>query len=786
MRYLVLLDLNGTMCYRSEHAVPGCTADATIKRKRHYLRRGIVHFLTTLKSLQGNDEPSEPKFTIVVCSSVMRHNILPALEKILPEWHSLLDFIFDRDYFYQDPKGENVWDTILDLEKVWTEWTDGRFTAANTIILNNQSTKFQKFPHNGIVVPEYGPVEIQNEVETLLTLLQYLVELSAEDPTDVRTYMTASPFISPEPQPQPKTEKPQSDPVLVEEKDTTGEEKEHLDDCHGDKENTNSVPPVIDWNPDASVVEKSSGPTTMTRTEPSEPKLEQHSSQLISNTHRTLELVDASMYLHNYCQYYKGLALPQFTSQMPTNGTFVVQVELDESIGAPVFTGIEHVSKKLAKASASLVACVWLYRHGLLNHDFRPRSRTIDRTVNFIPDPMKIAVSSPNPEPVVVYEDDRHEEHSIVSKTGTILKIHDGISYLSNYCQATNINMPVYRNEQRGRDLFITTVQVQLPDANVPPISGIEQKTKQLAKGYAALMCCRWLYEQKYLNDDFRYKVRKAANTGLTNNRASESDVVQVKHVAKSLAESWVSILGCHWIRPRVCPLSSVPIQTIHSRLLLHSTIQDLTLEQFKLQVLTKEPTTLDLRSPSGLTLTIQDSIGCVYAYCQACRSTIMPEFTITGSTDGTFIAFVQLPGSVINQSSVMRFRGSSQPSKQLAKGYAALAACAWLLQHQMLDDDFRAKLEEPALNVNPENGMTKKKKKKKKKKPEFTTVQVVAIEKRKIIMKSATGTTVILKFTKRAPSNFELDETIDYHQLIEIIPEEMIEIIEPQDDVSR
>lgn len=73
----------------------------------------------------------------------------------------------------------NEWDTIRDMSKVWAEEKKKGFSKKNTVLLDNESRKFQDTPRNGIVVPEYGEAEVRSRsAHTLDTLLKYFLRMA--------------------------------------------------------------------------------------------------------------------------------------------------------------------------------------------------------------------------------------------------------------------------------------------------------------------------------------------------------------------------------------------------------------------------------------------------------------------------------------------------------------------------------------------------------------------------------------------------------------------------------
>jgi hypothetical protein len=189
---LLLLDMNGTICYRSEMAIrrakhQRAKHDLYVRRKYYYARRGIRDFVTTL-ARSGS-------FTVCVYTSMMAHNAHAGVEAILP--CAGIDQVFDRGMNEPDPFAANDWDTVRDMDKIW-EAMPG-YGPERTLLLDNEARKFQDAPRNGIVVPEYGAAEVRRvshgrRAETLPQIKDYLLRLAAAALADVRDYLEANPI----------------------------------------------------------------------------------------------------------------------------------------------------------------------------------------------------------------------------------------------------------------------------------------------------------------------------------------------------------------------------------------------------------------------------------------------------------------------------------------------------------------------------------------------------------------------------------------------------------------
>jgi hypothetical protein len=105
--------------------------------------------------------------------------------------------VLDRDMNKPDPAGAEEWDTVRDVQKVWRHLGPADYGPENTILLDNEARKFQETPRNGIVVPEFGPREVRKRDRTTMnSLLEYLLDLGAEQPKDVREYMEVTSYYS--------------------------------------------------------------------------------------------------------------------------------------------------------------------------------------------------------------------------------------------------------------------------------------------------------------------------------------------------------------------------------------------------------------------------------------------------------------------------------------------------------------------------------------------------------------------------------------------------------------
>ncbi len=105
--------------------------------------------------------------------------------------------IYDRKFNVPDPTGENEFDTMRDLEKVWS--TGGRVgrnhTADTTVLLDNTFRKVRCYPDNAILVPEYTEQNVHiGEDRGLIDVNPFLLNLLDMCGYNVPSFLRAHPF----------------------------------------------------------------------------------------------------------------------------------------------------------------------------------------------------------------------------------------------------------------------------------------------------------------------------------------------------------------------------------------------------------------------------------------------------------------------------------------------------------------------------------------------------------------------------------------------------------------
>jgi len=187
---LLLLDLNGTMIYRTEYPLRNAKPSLFVRSKYTYVRIGSPKFVQKMSQY----------FTVGVYSSVMSHNIEASLNAILPNWKRFISVVYDRNYNKKDPDPVKEWDTVRDMTKIWKP--SSQFNSKNTILVDNESRKVQDCPENAIIVSQYEAADVENQVAGSLDGLEIYLERMAKseefqrDEFDVKKYLALNRFQS--------------------------------------------------------------------------------------------------------------------------------------------------------------------------------------------------------------------------------------------------------------------------------------------------------------------------------------------------------------------------------------------------------------------------------------------------------------------------------------------------------------------------------------------------------------------------------------------------------------
>lgn len=182
-KYLLCIDLDGTICQRTRTPLPGIPVPVTsFKSKRIYKRPGIEDFLSKLLATG--------KFEIYIYTSLSLRNAQKLLQECLGDTRLKLKII-SRAVTGHDIS-DVAWGTFSIMRRLWSYLED--YDVRNTIILGTKHIKFRDFVHNGLLVPRFDSSDPKYNVDTLDVIQPYLMKIAKRCPKDVRQFMKAFPM----------------------------------------------------------------------------------------------------------------------------------------------------------------------------------------------------------------------------------------------------------------------------------------------------------------------------------------------------------------------------------------------------------------------------------------------------------------------------------------------------------------------------------------------------------------------------------------------------------------
>lgn len=199
MKYLLLLDINGALCHRITRRLMNKEHDCKYKSYYVYKRPGMDQFIDFCDS-------QIDVFDVYLYTSIMRHNAQGMVNRLMPNAPHYLEKIFDREMNkFVAPKFDNKKknakgkasrspDTVRDLAKIWSLLP--QYGPENTILVDDDADKCVEYPGNAIIMPPFVNEEkLEWQPDSTLDKLEaYFVQLSADEPGDVRKYMKETPF----------------------------------------------------------------------------------------------------------------------------------------------------------------------------------------------------------------------------------------------------------------------------------------------------------------------------------------------------------------------------------------------------------------------------------------------------------------------------------------------------------------------------------------------------------------------------------------------------------------
>jgi hypothetical protein len=147
----LILDLNGTLLYRSTTPVKDARVLGRLMRGKHvYARPGMVKALVALSD----------RYALYVCTSMNEDNAHSALSYVFPSYrHYVKGVLAGGRYNTPAPDRTKEWETVRNVESVWAATTP--YDATTALFVDNELKKCIHAPESCLVVPEMGTVEVK-------------------------------------------------------------------------------------------------------------------------------------------------------------------------------------------------------------------------------------------------------------------------------------------------------------------------------------------------------------------------------------------------------------------------------------------------------------------------------------------------------------------------------------------------------------------------------------------------------------------------------------------------
>lgn len=154
---LILLDIGGSILFRSEHLAPvSRKPDFKLRNHHHYFRPHFEEFICRLIE--------HPRVKLSFYTSITKRNALPILYNLFEApllkrvKDSLFD-LFDQDFNQPDGgEGKEKWATKRDLDRVFKHPKIAQmgFGYHNTLMIDSDAEKVRDYPLNSIVIKPYS------------------------------------------------------------------------------------------------------------------------------------------------------------------------------------------------------------------------------------------------------------------------------------------------------------------------------------------------------------------------------------------------------------------------------------------------------------------------------------------------------------------------------------------------------------------------------------------------------------------------------------------------------
>ena len=194
---LVLCDMNGTLVHRSKTVLPVSAKAAVVENGTHYYARDhaedLVQFLCDAAT---PSDPARRRVVFAFYTSMREANAQPIARYLTKGKRADM---YERKFNKDDASGENSWDTMRDLPKVWGTPAKAAhgFDETNTLVIDDTHRKMREYPSNVLVVPTYDEATVRKGGDDALEYLAAYIDALLDHPDDIRTAVDDRPFVAP-------------------------------------------------------------------------------------------------------------------------------------------------------------------------------------------------------------------------------------------------------------------------------------------------------------------------------------------------------------------------------------------------------------------------------------------------------------------------------------------------------------------------------------------------------------------------------------------------------------
>ena len=177
-KLLLLLDMNGTLIYRSKTALDSTYVH--LSNGTYYFHRPHVDkFLKFLSSHQH-------WIDIAFYTSMTTKNAVLGAQYLLKDMNPI--YIYDQPMNKKDPEGPNHWSMMRDLPLIWSTQNSPGYghSERSTIMIDDSWAKMREHPGNVIVIPEFNESDVLLRKDDVLENLQSVLSKILEEAAILR------------------------------------------------------------------------------------------------------------------------------------------------------------------------------------------------------------------------------------------------------------------------------------------------------------------------------------------------------------------------------------------------------------------------------------------------------------------------------------------------------------------------------------------------------------------------------------------------------------------------